>query len=528
MNRICHCVLIFIIILFSSCERDDVDKPQYHKGRTEWLLMMYIAGDNDLSSQAYNTIVEMMGAELNGNSQVRVIALLDYYGDNNSLLFEIQQGNTIRLSCAELGLNGSNPKKFDGEVDMGDQDTLSEFVSFCQNNYAADYHALVLWNHGGGWRSETAKRIHAHPSYDIAYDMNMGESFLSTDDVQKALWGKPIDVIAIDACLMATIEFAYELRTSVSDCTYLVASQDVTTILGLPYFDILDHLINSKKTGPKELAMLISDSFCDSDKYAYPYFPGNNISLIDLRMIEEVTAKLDNLVTEISAMNQDRLDVIRSQLQQTYDPSLVDLGDLAIACKTPAGEALLQSIQDCVVNNRLSGQYEKYRFHGLSINFSTMNHDRYYSSSLYPELDFFFNSTWDDFLTSRSFGMTIDVNEPGNDKENNCVVRKGDTVETYTSYTNDTDTYTLKILAGGSVIADLSQVPLNIDLALILDCNNDAHTIIVKDIAGIGGNENITFDNAQSGDTILISVKPSWGYSIQHKYKIVFSGNAEY
>ena len=40
-----------------------------------------------------------------------------------------------------------------GEVNMGDPNTLTDFVKWGLETFPARHTALVLWDHGGGWRT---------------------------------------------------------------------------------------------------------------------------------------------------------------------------------------------------------------------------------------------------------------------------------------------------------------------------------------------------------------------------------------
>ncbi len=40
-----------------------------------------------------------------------------------------------------------------GEVNMGDPQSLVDFVQWAKQNYPADHYCLVLWDHGGGWKA---------------------------------------------------------------------------------------------------------------------------------------------------------------------------------------------------------------------------------------------------------------------------------------------------------------------------------------------------------------------------------------
>jgi hypothetical protein len=49
-----------------------------------------------------------------------------------------------------------------GERNMGDKQTLTDFVSWSKTNYPADHYALYFWGHGRSW----------HPGWVMRDDTN--------------------------------------------------------------------------------------------------------------------------------------------------------------------------------------------------------------------------------------------------------------------------------------------------------------------------------------------------------------------
>ena len=108
--------------------------------------MVYIVGDNDLEKYVALDI-ETELAQPGSNADVNVVALADRVpgydsaaGDwTGTLLFYVTQG---MLATPE------NAVADWGERNMGDPQTLIDFVQWTKANYPADHYALVLWDHG--------------------------------------------------------------------------------------------------------------------------------------------------------------------------------------------------------------------------------------------------------------------------------------------------------------------------------------------------------------------------------------------
>ncbi len=175
----------------------------------------------------YDTLKQIRSAIiLNNNANVNFVvqfrgqkvarfATLD---ENNNVATVTPAGTTVRGRISADTVIAGNPyakKHFLaletpagqssvlGPVDMGDPQTLKDFITWGKSNYPAGKYALVIAGHGDGW-----KQIGLDPSspgwrqeYDALY---MGE--LTT-----ALQGQSFDLIALDACMMAAVEVAWQL-----------------------------------------------------------------------------------------------------------------------------------------------------------------------------------------------------------------------------------------------------------------------------------------------------------------------------
>jgi len=89
------------------------------------------------------------------------------------------------------------------EINMGDDQTLSDLILYAKNNFPADRYLLSIYSHGFGWQG--------------ACGDNLNMDFLTMHEMQEALLkAGGVDIICFTApCNMAAIESVYELR----DCT---------------------------------------------------------------------------------------------------------------------------------------------------------------------------------------------------------------------------------------------------------------------------------------------------------------------
>ncbi len=122
--------------------------------------MVYISGDNNLEDYVVKDI-ELELAPTGSSANVQVVALADRgpgydtsYGDwQTTKLYHVTQGMKADAASAVADW---------GERNMGDKQTLIDFVSWSKTNYPADHYALYFWGHGWNW----------HPGYVMQDDTN--------------------------------------------------------------------------------------------------------------------------------------------------------------------------------------------------------------------------------------------------------------------------------------------------------------------------------------------------------------------
>ena len=59
-------------------------------------------------------------------------------------------------------------------ANMGESETLADFLSFCEENYPAEHTAVIFWNHGGG------------SVQGVAFDENYGYDSLTLAELREA------------------------------------------------------------------------------------------------------------------------------------------------------------------------------------------------------------------------------------------------------------------------------------------------------------------------------------------------------
>lgn len=180
------------------------------RGENEWLYMVYLDGDNNLESYGVRDLNEMeAGLSSNPGANIKVLVLFDgysgrYIGHDGAKIYEV-------LPDTSTSVRSKVVKDLD-EANMGDPSTLVDFVDYCVSNYSARKHALVLWNHGAGWRALEEEREDIFK--DVCFDDTDGDR-LTTEELSQVIpyisqSSGFLNLLGFDACLMQMFELAYE------------------------------------------------------------------------------------------------------------------------------------------------------------------------------------------------------------------------------------------------------------------------------------------------------------------------------
>ena len=280
--------LIFILIILSINLTGCFTNPS-GPSIPEWTVMIYLDADNNLESAGINDIneMEMVGSSDDVNIVVQADRISGYNISNSNWT------TTRRYYIAQ----DSDPMQINslfsdlGELNMGDPQTLIDFASWAATEYPAKKYLLVIWNHGGGFRSP------AYTTKDIAWDDTSGGDRITMPELEYALSeigtqiGKKIDIVGMDACLMAMTEVAYQIK----DCAdILVASEESEPGDGWPYDTILAQLVANSTMSSEQLATDIVNKYI----IFYPY---DNVtqSAIDLSYMDDLASQLSSLAETI-------------------------------------------------------------------------------------------------------------------------------------------------------------------------------------------------------------------------------------
>ncbi|MDD3428702.1 MAG: clostripain-related cysteine peptidase [Oscillospiraceae bacterium] len=249
-------------------------------------------------------------------------------------------------------------------ANMGESETLADFLSFCEENYAADHKVFVFWNHGGGSVDGAA--------FDEIFDydsLTLDEMYAAFDSVYTlSEEAPPFELIGFDTCLMATIDTAYTFNDI---GRYLVASEEWEPGNGWNYTGFVGGLAENTAINGAQLGKIICDSYvqgCQEVGTAEEI----TLSVTDLSKVGALLTAYNNIGKEALAAACDDPYFFssfgRSALSaenyggNTPDEgytNMVDLGHLVANASDilpQHSQNLLDALDDCVVY-RVNGPY---------------------------------------------------------------------------------------------------------------------------------------------------------------------------
>lgn len=373
--------LILLIILLATLTGTAAAAPPT---QAKWTVMVYISGDNNLEDYVVLDIENEL-APTGSSADVQVVALADRgpgydtsRGDwQTTKLYHVTQGMVADAASAVADW---------GEKNMGDPQTLIDFVNWSKSNYPADHYVLYFWGHGWNW----------HPGYVMEDDTNADT--LDYEEMKAALPSLGfIDVVGYDGCNMASIEI---FNLWHGHATAVTSSQEYVNWEGIQYDLVLAQMAANPNMTADQVAIATSQSATDDKTWS--------AVAVDARYSALLTAMNDWSAALSSglAANRKKYDrafgATRSFWQAPMDKDLYDMAyeikrnvtDTNIKNKS---QAVMDAITAVVLHERHVNAYADARgitiYHISSAAGKDSNY-AYYRSTI----DFALQTGWDEFL----------------------------------------------------------------------------------------------------------------------------------
>ena len=310
-----------------------------------WTVLVYMCGGNEESARG------TASKKLDG------IMSVDYPENVNVV---VQTGGSSEWH--KKGIYSDYTQRFEAGKDtlyladqaiaanMGNYNTLADFLKWGTSNYKADNYMLILSGEGGG------------SMYGMAYDELNDNDCLTLEEISYAmsLAGKNFDIVGLDASLMGSLETASELSTYAS---YLVAPQDVQNPDGWDYEGVLQYICDNPSADTGEICKAVCDTY-----YKRCVENGDEadaaMSVVDMSRVSTLNQAFDGMAGDMLVSTDSMLNYINmskalggvhiyggATADEGYS-NLIDLGDTALKIREHVGntaDILIEALNDAVI-----------------------------------------------------------------------------------------------------------------------------------------------------------------------------------
>ncbi|MBS1988236.1 hypothetical protein JST56_04550 [Candidatus Dependentiae bacterium] len=268
----------------------------------QWSVLTYIQGDNNLDPFAYFN-VKAMQKGVRATDQVHALVQWDRPNDNKTWRFRITPGGKIE------------DESLSSEMGYHPRQELVDSMQWVVNSYPALHYGLILWNHGSGvedyspgsrqkrryyskWLQLVGTSPDAQAERGVLYDDSQGTCLTNSEmsdalrDI-KGIIGRNLDLLGMDACLMAMFEIAYEVKDFVD---YFVASQELEPGEGWEYTSMFNALTTMPTITPAQLAKTIVTGYAryyrkrgDTADFTMSAFDLTQVTALDIALSRIIT-----------------------------------------------------------------------------------------------------------------------------------------------------------------------------------------------------------------------------------------------
>lgn len=319
----------------------------------DWTVLVYVQARNNLSNFAYKNFTDM--ASIGSGENLNVLVQW-YQPDQKGIWrYKVEKGKMVLDACLANDTDGTSSRD------------LVDSMKWAVDKCPAQKYSLILWNHGLGiidpkwgnqrpWNSQNSSRFSIDPSIlldnprihiegltmpaavvepacdfrststllGITTDSDhhhrailfneQSKTYMNNQSLSQALSeiktnvlnNKKIDLLGMDACLMAMLEVGYQTKDYAE---YLVASQEVELANGWNYAAFLKML--SGKSDVSSAAKVIVNSYENYYKDKIQFYTQ---SAMDLNSISLVKSSIDGLVQNLKVSQGEDKEGLRDAI----------------------------------------------------------------------------------------------------------------------------------------------------------------------------------------------------------------------
>lgn len=299
--------LLLLSLLLTSCHKDDEPQTTPYK-RT--VLVYIVADNNGLASYAQEDLAEMKeGMAQVSDGMLHLLVYIDTGSSPRLVELKKQNGQVVEDVV----------RTYDDRNSVGVDETREVFADVFSNpDFLAEGYGLIYWSHGDGWipYGQASTRWVGQDKGDGDHRMNISELVTILQSVPH------LDFLMFDACFMASVEVAYELR---SFTDYYVGSPTETPGPGAPYQVLVPMMVAD------QAAIRMSNSYFAFYEGIYtgktptvdgPWTGGVSICVMRTDALESLAALTAQLlpeeVVDIAALKEEVFDYDQRGWSSTY------------------------------------------------------------------------------------------------------------------------------------------------------------------------------------------------------------------
>jgi hypothetical protein len=395
---------------------DNTDRPPLPDAplpKSEYTIIFYGHGGGDLDRSILYNIEDLFNAE--ESSYDKVHATVMYKMSSQQALTEAvaakyfnEDYNVKKFGHAtfrfvvnqDYCLDTLMYKYFDDiamsgrDIDIASPSTLTDYIKWAKEKAPAEKYILIIADHGCGYSPEEELPLDSYSlSKGVVYDDGANHDNLTAEKIVKAVNDADIhfEVIYLDACLMNTIEYQYELKDLAN---YLILSTFTVPGPGGDYMALIDELatntnIETALAKVCDVTIEYWDEVADEETNE-KFFPYSDISVIRTADIDPFGNLWKDFTDQLISAYQSNakakaaINKVTSKMMSITDGyAMYDMNYFAkqVIKSIPRyfDESLANDLDDAynkyIVYRRASADLEKYGYKiGTSILFGCQNH----------------------------------------------------------------------------------------------------------------------------------------------------------
>jgi hypothetical protein len=294
--------LSLLTLLFCSCEQDGLDLTMtlgpYGK-ESRQVLLLYGAGFNSLSSDIWSNIDEIKRGYLPGKSRNDdVVLVFSHLTKNNRRVYSSETAPVlVRLYNEHGEARADTLRTWPVGTPVANKEMMTEVFNWVREEFPADGYGAIMSSHATGYLPED---YYANPKKYEGRDRGSSSSWspqlrsfgqeyyeagtktqeMEIKDLAAAIPYK-LDYLVFDACLMGTVEVAWELRNV---CSYVAFSPCEIPAAGFDFRNLVEHLL---KPEVPDVMAVCQDYFAF---YQHDTTYGATITLVDCSRLDRLAA----------------------------------------------------------------------------------------------------------------------------------------------------------------------------------------------------------------------------------------------